>query len=289
MNRQYRITALVCTACLLALAPAAGPAGAGAGTEAAAPSEAAAAGITARVVSISETRERAVPAEGAAPAPPVSFFTGLRVKLRLEGPAAAGAAKIGRLKLTEATDDAGTDLRDKDQLRWGEQLQDVGRFGQSEQDKARGAFEYELKLGLPARKASSLKSVKGRLEVLAGGEEKLVSVPKVRTLAGKSVDHPALKAARVSLKIVASPANQKNAVQAEIAGDLDAIKEVKILSADGTNLLAGSWWSDAAGKRSVTYMLSQPADDDAVRLEMKLSVGQKKLTVPVELANLPLP
>ena len=44
------------------------------------------------------------------------------------GPAARGAVTVGRLKLPDATDDAGTDLRDREQLKWCEQLQDVNRL-----------------------------------------------------------------------------------------------------------------------------------------------------------------
>lgn len=210
-------TFLLGAAAVLALAPTVGrrlrPAAAGPSDGAAAPTPAVVAAasapakepITARPVSVSETRERTV---GDTPGQPSSalFFTGLRVKLRLEGPAAAGASKVGRLKITEAADDAGTDLRDKDQLKWGEQFQDVSRFGQSDKDKAAGGFEYEMKLGLPARKAGAIARLKGELQVLSGGEEKTVSVPAVRKLAGKAVEDPALKAAGITLKVLPSPA-----------------------------------------------------------------------------------
>ena len=53
--------------------------------------------------------------------------------------------------------------------------------------------------------------------------------------------------------------------------------------------MTGAWWSESNGKRTVSYMLTRPTEDEAARLELRVAVGQRKLTVPVELANLPLP
>ena len=241
--------------------------------------------IKARAVGVSETRERRLADDKGAR----GMFAGLKVTLRFDGPVARGVSKVGRLKLTEATDDTGADLRDKDQLRWCEQLQDVSRFGQSEKEKAAGVFDYDLRLGLPARSAKAVKNLKGEVQVLAGGREVVVSLPAVRKLAGRPVEDADLKAAGLTLKINASPAGKKNSVEAELTGDFDAIREVKVLSPDGSNKMAGSWWSESGGKRTVSYMLSEPLEDDAARLELRIVVGQKTLSVPVEIADLALP
>jgi hypothetical protein len=241
--------------------------------------------IVVRPVMLSETRERAL--GDAAKRGGTGFFTGLRVKLLIDGPAVRDAAKVGRLKLVEATDDLGADLRDKEQLKWCEQLQDVNRFGTFDSDKGSG-FEYELRLGLPARNATAIARLKGELTVLAGGQEKVVTVAAARTLAGTAVNDPALSAAGISLRIAQSQ-GKKDSLAVELTGDFDAIKEVKVLAADGINVMTGAWWSEAAGTRSVSYMLSRPVDDADARLELRLAVGQKKLAVPIELANLPLP
>jgi hypothetical protein len=240
-------------------------------------------GIKAKAVGVSETRERRLDDKGR------GMFAGLKVTLRFDGPVARGVSKIGRLKVTEATDDAGTDLRDKDQLRWCEQLQDVSRFGQSEKEKAAGVFDYDLRLGLPARSAKAVKNLKGEVQVLAGGREVVVSLPAVRKLAGRPVEDADLKAAGITLKVNASPSGKKNSIEAELTGDFDAIREVKVLSPDGSNKMAGSWWSESGGKRTVSYMLSEPLEDDAARLELRIVVGQKTLSVPVEIADLALP
>ena len=241
--------------------------------------------IKARPVGVSETRERRVADEKSSH----GMFAGLKVTLRFDGPVARGVSKVGRLKLTHATDDAGTDLRDKDQLRWCEQLQDVSRFGQSDKEKAAGVFDYDLRLGLPARSAKAVKNLKGEVQVLAGGREVTVSLPAVRKLAGKVVEDADLKAAGITLKVMASPTGKRNTVEAELSGDFDAIRDVKIYGPDGTNKMAGSWWSEAGGKRTVSYMLSEPLEDDAARLELRVVVGQKTFNVPLEIADLPLP
>ena len=239
-----------------------------------------------RAVAMTETRERAL--GEASKNGSFGFMTGLRVKVRLEGPAARDAAKAGRLKVVEAVDDLSGDLRDKEQLKWCEQLQEVNRFGMSDAEKSSGAFEYEMRLGLPARKATSIQRLKGELLVLAGGQEKVVTIPSPRTLAGTTVDDPVLKGAGLGLKI-AQAQGKKDSLAVELTGDFDAIKEVKVLGADGTNVMTGSWWSEAAGKRSVSYMLSKPVEDADAKLQIRLAVGQKKVTVPIELADLPLP
>ena len=242
--------------------------------------------LSARAIELTETRERRLVTSTA---PFNNFLTGLRVKVRLEGPAAASAAKAGRLTVAEASDDLGTDLHDPEQLKWCAQLQEVSRFNQSESDKASGAFEYELRLGLPARRATTIKRLRAELTVLAGGNEKTVALPAVRKLAGKPVDDATLKAAGLVLKILPSPAGKKDTLQAELSGEFDIIQEVKVLTPDGTNILSGTWYSEAAGRRNVTYMLSQSVEDDAARLELRIAVGQKKVVVPINLSDLPLP
>ena len=242
--------------------------------------------LAARPVAVSETREHAI---GVTKTTGTGFMTGLRVKLRLEGPAAKSCVKVGRLKVTEAVDDLGTDLRDAGQLKWCEQLQDVSRFGMGDAEKSSGPFEYELRLGLPARKAAALKGIKGELQVLAGGEEKTVSVPDVRALAGKLVEDSAVKAAGITFKVLPTGPTEKNMIKAEISGDLDAIKEVRAFAGGGENLVTGKWWSEMGGKHTVSYILTKPVGDEALRLELKLTVGQKNIIVPLELANLPLP
>jgi hypothetical protein len=226
-----------------------------------------------RAVSMTETRERAL--GEASKNGSFSFMTGLRVKLRLDGPAAKDAAKAGRLKVVEAVDDLGTDLRDKEQLKWCEQLQEVNRFGMSDAEKSSGAFEYEMRLGLPARKATSVQRLKGELLVLAGGQEKVVTIPAARTLAGTTVEDPVLKGAGLGLRI-AQAQGKKDSLAVELTGDFDAVKEVKVLAADGTNVMTGSWWSEAADKRSVSYMLSKPVEDADAKLQIRLAVGQKR-------------
>src|SRR5688500_11717453 len=80
----------------------------------------------------------------------------LVVKLNVKGPDVSGATKWGRVKLAEAVDDAGTDLKATgDGFRRGEDMDEINRFGQDESEKAEG-FDVELELGLPARKATTI-------------------------------------------------------------------------------------------------------------------------------------
>ncbi len=97
----------------------------------------------------------------------------LQVKLNVDGPEVKGATKWGKVKLTEAVDDVGTDLKPKEEgggfaFSRNEDLEEISRFGSSDEDKKSNAFDATISLALPARKATTIKSLKGEFQVLAG-------------------------------------------------------------------------------------------------------------------------
>ena len=77
----------------------------------------------------------------------------LQVKLNVDGPEVKGATKWGKVKLTEAVDDAGTDLkpkRDDSGFSFGrnDDLEEISRFGMSDDEK-KSAFDVTIELALP--------------------------------------------------------------------------------------------------------------------------------------------
>jgi hypothetical protein len=214
----------------------------------------------------------------------------LAVKLNVDGPEVKGATKWGKLKIAQAVDDAGTDLKPKQEGisfgPGGDDLEEINRFGVDE-GKKDGPFDVTLRLGVPARNATAIASLKGEFAVLAGGEEKVVSLTKLKSMQGKPLDDPALKAAGVS-GTFAKPAGNDPAVAVEYKGGTDAIKEVEIVDAAGNSVSSGRFSTGFGGVQSVNYLLSKPLDD-TMTMKLHLIVGQKAVTVPFELKDVKLP
>jgi hypothetical protein len=214
----------------------------------------------------------------------------LQVTLHIDGDDIKGATKWGKLKLTEAVDDVGTDLKPKkDAMSFGpggDDMEDINRFGIGGEKKS-DAFDATITLALPARKATAIKSLKGEFVVLAGGEEKIVTLTKLKSMQGKPLDDPTLKAAGV-VGTVTKPAGDDPALAIDYTAGLDAMKEVEVLDADGKNISNGRFSSGFGGKQSVSYMLSKPLDD-TMTMKIHLVVGQKAVKVPVELKDVKLP
>jgi len=214
----------------------------------------------------------------------------LQVKLNVDGPEVKGATKWGKVKLTEAVDDAGTDLKPKKEdggfsFSRNADLEEISRFG--EEEKKSSAFDATIQLSLPARKATAIKSLKGEFEVLAGGEEKTVTLTKLKSMQGKPLDDPTLKAAGIN-GTVAKPQGGDPALAIDYKGSTDAIKEVEILDASGASVSSGRFSSGFGDTQNVNYLLSKPLDD-TMTMKMHLIVGQKTVKVPFELKDVKLP
>jgi len=216
----------------------------------------------------------------------------LQVKLNIDGPEIKGATKWGKVKLTEAVDDAGTDLKPKKDdsgFAFGrnDDLEEISRFGMSDEEKKSNAFDVTINLALPARKAATIKSLKGEFEVMAGGEEKVVSLTKFKSMQGKALTDPVLKAAGINGKVT-KPTGDDPALAIDYTGGTDAIKEVEILDAAGNSISNGRFSSGFGDTQNVNYMLSKPLDD-TMTMKMHLVVGQKTVKVPFELKDVKLP
>ena len=216
----------------------------------------------------------------------------LEVKLNVDGPEVKRATKWGKVKLTEAVDDAGTDLKPKQEdsgfaFSRNDDLEEISRFGMSDDEKKSSAFDATINLSLPARKATTIKSLKGEFEVLAGGEEKVVTLTKLKSMQGKPLSDPTLKAAGINGKVTKAQGDDP-ALAIDYKGSTDAIKEVEILDATGASVSSGRFSSGFGDTQNVNYMLSKPLDD-TMTMKIQLVVGQKTLKVPFELKDVKLP
>ena len=125
------------------------------------------------------------------------------------------------------------------------------------------------------------------LEVLAGGEEKVVTLTKLKSMQGKPLADPVLKAAGINGKVT-KPSGDDPALTVDYTGGTDAIKEVEILDAAGNSVSNGRFSTGFGGTQSVSYQLSKPLDD-TMTMKMHLIVGQKTVKVPFELKDVKLP
>ena len=231
---------------------------------------------------------------------------GIELLLHVEGPGVKGARKFGKLKITEAKDDAGTDLTkvNKDAPKFMtdhfEDVREPQQFGFGSDEKKNPkptGFDVTARLQTPtARTAKTLKILKGELQVLVGGEKKIVEVKKLKETFGKPLADPALKELGVTFTINDPAAKRsgfsfgdpKKSLPVVIAGNVDAIAGVTILDAAGQKMNAGSSWSDEKNKRALTYDLEKDFSED-MTLQIEVWPGQRTLTVPFELKDVKLP
>jgi hypothetical protein len=202
---------------------------------------------------------------------------GIELTLHIDGADVKGARKFGKLTVTRAVDDVGTDLtkagdgpsQDSDRF---EDIREPMSFGFDENKPKPSGFDIELKLPTPsARSAKAIKQISGSVQVLAGGEKKVIEVKKLKSSAGKAVDDPVLKQLGVSFTL------------------LDPSK-----AAPGGMMMMGekdksvTSWSDQGDKRVITYFLEKTLSDD-MALQIEVWPGQKTIRVPIELKDVKLP
>jgi hypothetical protein len=232
-----------------------------------------------------------------------SFENGIDLTLYIDGADVKGARKFGKLKVTKAVDDVGTDLNKKseDSMEMGDQFQDIQEpmsFGMGENKPKPTGFEVELRLPTPsARGAKTIKQVSGSVSVLVGGEKKVVQFKQIKQNLGKAVEDPVLKQMGVTVKLLdpskAPPGmmmmgEKDKSLNVEFTGNFDALAEVNIVDASGEKVSQGSMRNDDGGKRTVSYFLEKTLSDD-MALQLEAWPGQKTITIPIELKDLKLP
>jgi hypothetical protein len=245
--------------------------------------------------------------------------SGIELSLHVDGADVQGARKYGKIALTQAVDDVGTDLSKKGEgpkapMKEMREIRKPMSFGNRNEAKTTG-FDFDLDLPTPSARSAKSINVSGTFQVVVGGEKKVVEVKPIKASLGKTVDDPALKAVGVTVEIVdpgtpaggasASPAApppraKKRSAHASISpdatqglslmlsGKLDEIAQIDILDAAGKKLNNGSMSQETGGKRLINYGIDGGLPKDAV-LHIEVWPGQKTLTVPFELKDVKLP
>jgi hypothetical protein len=140
------------------------------------------------------------------------FFGGLEVELKLTGDDLADAKAV-RIQLKKAEDETGQDLMTE---------------RSAEGDFQDAAQTLRLNLKNPSRKASALREVSGELQLFTPGKDPAATavVDRFMSRMDKAVTSPALKSAKIDLKLVSPKAYRANAqkAQAEMEKEMEKHK-----------------------------------------------------------------
>ena len=219
------------------------------------------------------------------------FPESLTVTVHLEGPELNGPATVAKVDVTQATDDTGKSLQHAERFPGLTPPPAPPLPG----EKKEQGLSVTIPLETSARKASRIAVLKGSIQLHAGGQAKTVVAGKVKALLGKSVTDPALTAAKVNVKVIDPKASgagfappNGDSLTVEVSGDTAALEKVEIDDASGQDVSNGGFSSESNGKKQIGVSMNAPLTD-ATTLKLHLIVGQKLLTVPLDLKDVPLP
>jgi len=216
----------------------------------------------------------------------------LKIKVYVTGLAAAKARRVGMLKLTAATDDKGTNLIDGKSLWSRRQVERMEEISKWDRRKVTNGFPLDIRLKASSRQAAKIAKLTGSFQFQSGGTEEHVIIKDVGSFLGKTLVDAKLKAAGVKIKIVkpgGMMGGSKDQVCYLIEGGQDAILKVSLVDAAGKDVESmGGSMSSGRGPR--THFLQADGDlPEKVGLKVTILSGAKTITVPLSLANIPLP
>ncbi len=217
--------------------------------------------------------------------------SGVVVTVRIEGEQAKGATHYGQIKITEAVDDTGKSLKpseDRASFAGEDGFTEITRMRMGDEKPRNMETKIDLRLEVPARNATKIARLKGSFQVKAGGQEKVVSVPKVKALLGQSLKDPALAAAKLQIKLAkAGEPGGEPTLTMEVTGPIAAIQNADVLDAKGAKVNNG--YSKSGGETTTYALTLERPLDDTMTLKLSLIVGQKIVDVPLDLKDIPLP
>ena len=223
--------------------------------------------------------------------------TGVR-EIRGSGSAAAGDPSPGltvfldvpalekrllqwEIEVTEASDDAGNDLM----LPKAPQI-----VGSRFRELPGGENVLRVDLGPSARQAEQIAELKGKLHLVVGDGEQMVTVPRIKTWQGKTVGSPSLEAMGITVQVPQQGRfNQRELTVMISAESLGGDVEVSVVAADGTSISAGGTGHPGETVSVWTEELERPLrDSDVLKLSIE-AAEQQTITIPFDLDDIPLP
>ena len=210
------------------------------------------------------------------------FFSGLELKLLLEGPELATAKGV-RLKLETAADDTGKKLVDPKRGTFDDDFEPLKEpFGMGAK---KGVYEVALNLLNPVRAAKSVK-LTAKIELMSpAADPASIVTASVAKTAGKPLDHAALKAAGVTLTLKAPKGDTFAYTLKDPKGQ---VASVEFCGADGKALESQgrSSWSMMGGSDVSMDLPNHPAE---VVAKIYLITAKSLISVPLKLDAVALP
>ena len=254
------------------------------------------AGVKVIPVSISETRRKTLAPDR------VKFQMPSRLKLTLHvvGDLAVKASRYGYLQITQALTDTGENLArptGKSTTLVPKTPKAARGFVTIDSWHRRGlkdGFTLDVELASPARKAVRITSLTGQFKLLSGGKTIEVVVKDVRSLIEREVDHPALKAVGLKVRIVKPKFSLTGEPKKEISyvpsGNVDALLDAELVDADGKPIrVLRSSMQIGHGPRTYSLRAARGELPAKVGLKLKLLTDAQVTTVPLALKDIPLP
>lgn len=219
--------------------------------------------------------------------------TGLRIRLRLVGEGITEVVRLGRPILQELIDDTGKALFDPATIT-DEMRQATAPASGTPAELATG-IPVPVDADVSSRGAKTLKSVKGSMRVVFGGEQKSVLIQNPKQFVGGLVQHPELDRIGIKLRIVklgedTEDADDGRSIGIKVEGGNDAI--VNMTVSDGWTRTVNSRFRDRKLKDGSTYQLrsliNQPFTDQYF-LVLRVFSSVETKEVPFDLKDVPLP
>ena len=174
------------------------------------------------------------------------FFGGLEVKIKLLGESVVDAESI-RTTITTAVDDTGRDLIDQEK----QKNEFVKKNGQSKE-----SWEVSVDLKNPARKATVIKELTGRADLLVpkSDPDSIVKIGNFQKYGGQPITAAALSAA--GIEIVAYTKEQADAEKAKQAEE--AKRNPKANIGEAIAGAFGEMFNVGGGPNSITVQMKDP-------------------------------
>jgi hypothetical protein len=139
------------------------------------------------------------------------FFAGLEVELKLTGDDLADA-KSARILLKKATDETGRDLMPEKKS--------------EEEFRTFQGSDMKVSLKNPARGASAVREISGQIELFIPSKDPaaVVTIDRLMSRMDKAVDSAALKAQKISMRVVSPKAHRAAAKKREAELDAEMAK-----------------------------------------------------------------
>jgi hypothetical protein len=247
--------------------------------------------VKVQAVLISEVRQAAL-----VEVEDVHASPGLEVRLRLEGSGGESATEWGNMRIDQATDDKGTDLKREERGFGGrddfEAFDPFARMRSDRQPDRQRPRELSLRLNLPPRDATKVTELRGQFQIRTGGEQKQVELTGLPGQLGKQVENADLQRAGLQLTILDPAQEQRqgegNTLIVRIAGDDSVIQGFSVVDAENESVSHGRFSMGMNNQRTHHFELTRPLED-GMKLQIELLLGQQTVTVPFEFTDLALP